>query len=48
MKQIFNCPKCNSTNLHTAYLDDAEESISCENCDYVGDIKEFTNTKRDT
>lgn len=35
------CPKCGSNNLHTAYSDDEDESLSCEWCEYSGDIKEF-------
>ena len=35
------CPKCGSKNSHTAYCDDEQESISCELCNYSGDIKEF-------
>lgn len=37
----YKCPKCNSKNLHTAYCDDEAESLSCEECNYSADIKEF-------
>ena len=39
----YQCPKCDSKNLHTAYCDDEQESLSCEDCNYSSDIKEFVH-----
>lgn len=41
----YQCPRCESKNLHTAYCDDEQESLSCEDCNYSNDIKEFVQEK---